>query len=87
MQTMTEAAQGAADAATTAAASGDAVSGMMIMLLVPALYFLPTLVAFARGHHNKAQITLLNLFLGWTFLGWIGAIIWSVGVVKRPVAA
>ncbi|WHL30051.1 SHOCT domain-containing protein [Pseudomonas juntendi] len=24
----------------------------------------------------------MNLFLGWTFIGWIGALIWSVSAIK-----
>ena len=42
------------------------------------LYFLPTIVAARRNHHNVGAIGLLNLFLGWTFIGWVLALIWSV---------
>lgn len=38
---------------------------------------LPTVIALFRGHHNVGAIAVLNLFLGWTFLGWIGALVWS----------
>lgn len=34
-------------------------------------------IAGARNHTNTLSIFLLNLFLGWTFLGWIGALVWS----------
>jgi len=34
------------------------------------LYFLPALVAWINRRKNAAAITLLNLFLGWTFVGW-----------------
>ena len=43
------------------------------------LYFLPALVAEARKHPQKASITCLNLFLGWTLLGWVIAIVWAFG--------
>jgi len=43
-----------------------------------AAYFLPTIVAVARGHHNAFAIFLLNLLLGWTGLGWIFALVWAV---------
>jgi hypothetical protein len=43
-----------------------------------AAYFLPTIVAVARGHHNAFAILLLNLLLGWTGLGWIFALVWAV---------
>lgn len=55
-------------------ASGGAAVGLVIVLL---LYFVPSVVAFVRGHHNKWAIFALNLLLGWTFLGWIGALVWS----------
>jgi hypothetical protein len=35
------------------------------------LYFLPGLVAWINRRKNAAAITLLNLFLGWTFVGWV----------------
>jgi hypothetical protein len=28
-------------------------------------------------HHNAVPIMLTNLFFGWTFIGWIGALIWA----------
>lgn len=40
-------------------------------------YFLPALVANSRHHRNAAAIFMLNLFLGWTFLGWCAALVWS----------
>jgi len=46
-------------------------------LIIVALYFLPALIAAARSHHNATAIALLNLFLGWTFAGWVIALVWS----------
>jgi hypothetical protein len=43
-----------------------------------ALYMLPAIVGFARKHHQLAPIVVVNLFLGWTFLGWVLALVWSV---------
>ncbi|MFI6861220.1 superinfection immunity protein [Streptomyces sp. NPDC050421] len=34
-------------------------------------YFVPTLVAFSRGVPNKGSVLVLNLFLGWTLVGWV----------------
>lgn len=48
------------------------------MLIVGFLiYFLPTIVALSRGHLSALAIFLLNLFLGWTLIGWLLALIWS----------
>jgi hypothetical protein len=39
------------------------------------LYFLPTIVG---GHKtNAVAIFMLNLFLGWTFVGWVLAFVWA----------
>jgi hypothetical protein len=41
-------------------------------------YFLPTILAFARNKRDTAAILLLNLFLGWTMIGWVVALVWAV---------
>lgn len=41
-------------------------------------YLLPTGIAIARGRTNTASIFVLNLFLGWTFVAWVIALMWSV---------
>jgi hypothetical protein len=47
-----------------------------------AIYFLPSIVALSRGHHNAAAIVALNLFLGCTFVGWVVAICWALTQVR-----
>jgi ABC-type transport system involved in cytochrome c biogenesis permease component len=46
--------------------------------LLLAIGFLPTFIALARHHHNSLAIFALNLLLGWTGIGWIAALIWSL---------
>lgn len=56
----------------------------MEFFLIPALlYFIPAIVAIARKHHNAMAIFLTNLFLGWSVIGWIVALIWSFTAVER----
>lgn len=56
----------------------------MEFLLIPLLlYFLPTVIGLARGHHDGFAIFLTNLLLGWTVIGWVIALIWSVTAVRR----
>ncbi len=50
----------------------------VIVVIGLAVYFTPTIIAFARNHKNKAGIFLVNLLTGWTFLGWVGSLVWSV---------
>jgi hypothetical protein len=51
------------------------------------MYFLPTIIAMIRSKRDTLAIFLLNLFLGWTIIGWVVAVIWAakhdVPVVAR----
>ena len=50
--------------------------GLVIILL--AIYFIPLFVAVMREHKNTTAIAALNFLLGWTFIGWAGALVWSL---------
>ena len=52
--------------------------GLLLVVLFSAFYLQPTLIAFLRQHKNKLAILLLNLLLGWTILGWVVSLVWSV---------
>jgi T4 superinfection immunity protein len=41
------------------------------------LYFLPSIIALARSKRDTLAIFLLNLFLGWSVIGWIVALVWA----------
>jgi len=55
---------------------------LIVFVLAP-LYFLPFIVALVRGKRNSLAILLLNLLLGWTLIGWVGALVWAV-LVESP---
>src|ERR1700730_13485169 len=40
-------------------------------------YWVPTLAANSNRHRNRAAIGMLNLFLGWTVIGWVVALVWA----------
>lgn len=42
------------------------------------LYFLPSIIGFARSKRDAVSILVLNLFLGWTAIGWVIALVWAV---------
>ena len=46
--------------------------------LVLAIYFAPVLVARQRRHRSLSALFVLNLLLGWTFLGWVAALVWAL---------
>jgi hypothetical protein len=42
------------------------------------MYFLPTIIALIKSKRDAVAILLLNLFLGWSVIGWIIALVWAV---------
>ncbi|MCG6540167.1 superinfection immunity protein [Pseudomonas sp. KSR10] len=58
----------------------------VLLALAVALYFVPTIVASMRNHANAVAITALNLLLGWTLIGWVAALVWSLTAQKQANA-
>lgn len=58
-------------------------AGFTFLLILAAIYFLPSLIAAARGVRNGCSVFVLNLFLGWTLIGWVVALAMSVATVDR----
>lgn len=51
---------------------------LLIMIIVGILvYFLPSVIAHQRKHKKFTAILILNIFLGWTIIGWVGTLIWA----------
>ncbi|NTV60589.1 MAG: superinfection immunity protein [Chlorobiaceae bacterium] len=59
------------------------VFGVMFTLMFAGLYFLPLFIAVIRKHHQTGAIFVLDLLAGWTFIGWVGALVWACTEVKR----
>jgi hypothetical protein len=53
----------------------DTTTGWVLLLVIIGIYFLPTIIA--GRHHNSSAIFVLNLLLGWTFIGWVIALVWA----------
>lgn len=48
-----------------------------------AVYFIPSFVAHVNQKDNIMAIILLNVFLGWTFIGWVVALVWATTINKK----
>ena len=48
------------------------------------LYMAPVIIATVGDHDRLPWIGLLNFAAGWTIVGWIGALVWSVTAVRQP---
>ena len=64
---------------------GHGLFGLSVVVMAVLGYFLPAVVAYSRRHHNRLAILALNFLLGWTFLGWVIALVWSLTAVRRDV--
>ena len=51
---------------------------VIVYIVGIAAYFLPGIVSSCRRCKRLGGIWILNLFLGWTLIGWVGALIWAV---------
>ncbi len=55
----------------------------MEVILAIGTYLIPTMIAKVREHHQIGAIFVVNLFLGWTVIGWIVALAMAAGHVKH----
>ena len=53
--------------------------GWLVLLALLAFgYFLPAFVAGMRRHRQRLAIVVLNVLLGWMFIPWVIALVWSL---------
>lgn len=65
-------------------ATGGSIKGFLIASCWMAFYLIPTVVASIRKHRSGKAIFVLNILLGWTVLGWIASLVWSLtGDIKN----
>jgi hypothetical protein len=49
----------------------------LLLALAAVIYLSPSIIAVHRDHRHAVAILVFNLFLGWTFLGWVIALVWA----------
>jgi hypothetical protein len=62
---------------------GGMVGFLIFAVLSFGLYFLPSFVGWRK--RSSGAIAILNLLLGWTFIGWVVALVWAM-TAEQPVA-
>ena len=68
-------------ATTTKSPAFAIVAGAVIAGALP-LYFLPLIIAYLRAAPDRASVAVINVLLGWTYLGWVAAL--ALAVRDRP---
>jgi hypothetical protein len=56
----------------------------LVLAIGLGLYLLPYWIAEGRQHYQTSAILVLTIFLGWTFLGWVIALVWACTAVQVP---
>lgn len=63
--------------------AADLVTGLFVVGAFLALYLLPTIVAETRHVSSIGSIAVINIFLGWTLVGWVVALAMAVREVPE----
>ena len=50
---------------------------IVLIIIILALYFIPFIIAMIRDVKNKVSVFFLNLFLGWTVIGFFVLIFYA----------
>ena len=58
--------------------------GTAIVLVAIPIYFFPSVIAIARNHQKVVPIFWVNLACGWTLIGWVLVLVWSVYPERQP---
>ncbi len=56
----------------------NAAMAAIVLTTAIAVYMLPTLIAYNRGHRNAVPICVINLFAGLFLLPWVGCLAWAL---------
>ena len=67
--------------------SNDWTGGVIFLAIGAGVYFLPTIFAGLREAPNKNSVFVVNLFLGWTLVGWVVALAMAFGQTTPRTAA
>jgi uncharacterized membrane protein len=50
---------------------------VLVLIIIIGLYFIPFIIALIRGIKNSMSVFFLNLFLGWTVIGFFVLIFYA----------
>lgn len=57
---------------------------LVMFVVLVGFYITPSIVAFLTHRSHAAVITLVNLFTGFTIIGWMAALIWACVDRENP---
>ena len=61
-------------AANSDSGAGAGAAGLILILIFAGFYLIPTIVAIIRKVPNVGSVAVINIFLGWSIIGWVVAL-------------
>ena len=61
-------------------------AGFIVLALLLAFYFIPTIIGYVNDQPNAQSIAVVNIFLGWTIIGWVVALAWAFAAHEKVQA-
>ncbi|HZK91314.1 MAG TPA: superinfection immunity protein [Stellaceae bacterium] len=62
----------------------DSTTTVIMLIIVVAIYMLPTLIAFGREHPRRMDLAVVNILFGWTLIGWFAVFFWALLARTAP---
>ncbi|WP_229514925.1 superinfection immunity protein [Paraburkholderia terrae] len=57
---------------------------IILLIILIVLYIVPSIIAYHRQHASRMAILLINIAFGWTAVGWLLSLIWSLANSNVP---
>ncbi len=55
-----------------------------LLIVIGVIYFIPSIIGYDK--QNATAIIALNILLGWTFVGWVVALVWALTKERNDTA-
>jgi Superinfection immunity protein len=62
----------------------NAMTTIIVWAMLISAYWIPTIVAAGRHTRNLGSVVVVNLFAGWTFVGWVVALAMAAASATAP---
>ena len=49
-----------------------------VYLILAAIYLIPSIIVALGSKRHSTAIVVLNLFAGWSIVGWVLALVWAI---------
>lgn len=56
---------------------------VVVAIAALAFYLLPTIIALFRHHPNSIPLGIINTVFGWTLIGYVGCLAWSLVAIDQ----